>query len=112
MEKIYKNNNILFKIMPCLLIAMYAIMCLFGSYVCAANNEDIKTVYCELLDYNFELKGNIFNNNNVKYMLITSNQTYDKRDLVIFYFIVFALGFFIGGGKLEKIKEIFNNLSN
>ena len=33
MEKIYKNNNILFKILPCLLIAMYAVMCLFGSYV-------------------------------------------------------------------------------
>lgn len=89
MERVYKRDGILFKILPCLLIAMYAVMCLFGSYVCAADNEDIKTVYCELLDYNFELKGNIFNNNNVKYMLITSNQTYNKRDLVGFYFIVY-----------------------
>lgn len=31
---------------------------------------------------------------------------------LIFYFIVFALGFFIGGGKLENIKEIFNILFN
>ena len=35
MEKVYENNNILFKILPCLLISMYAIMCLYGSTVCA-----------------------------------------------------------------------------
>lgn len=28
----------------------------------------------------------------------------------IFYFLVFALGFVLGGGNLEKIKEIFDNL--
>ena len=33
MELVYKMEGILFKILPCLLIAMYAIMCLFGSYV-------------------------------------------------------------------------------
>lgn len=37
MEKVYGNNNILFKILPCLLIAMYVIMCLFGSSVQAAD---------------------------------------------------------------------------
>lgn len=89
MEKVYGNNNILFKILPCLLIAMYAVMCLFGSTVCAADNEDIKTVYCELLDHNFELKYNIFNNNNIKYMLITSNQSYNKDTLVKFDFIIY-----------------------
>lgn len=40
MEKVYENNSILFKILPCLLIAMYAVMCLFGSYVQA--NFDVK----------------------------------------------------------------------
>lgn len=89
MERVYKREGILFKILPCLLIAMYAIMCLFGSYVCAANNEDIKTVYCEVLDHNFELKYNIFNNNNIKYMLITSNQSYNKDTLVKFHFIIY-----------------------
>lgn len=31
---------------------------------------------------------------------------------LIFYFIVFVFGFIcgIGGGKIEKIKEIFNSL--
>lgn len=89
MEKVYENNSILFKILPCLLIAMYAVMCLFGSTVCAADNENIKTVYCELLDHNFELKYNIFNNNNIKYMLITSNQSYNKDTLVKFHFIIY-----------------------
>lgn len=28
----------------------------------------------------------------------------------IFYFLVFALGFIIGGGNFEKIKEIFNSI--
>lgn len=38
MEKVFENNNnSLFKILPCLLIAMYAIMCLFGSTVCATD---------------------------------------------------------------------------
>ena len=36
MEKFYENNNILYKILSCLLIAMYAVMCLYGSTVCAA----------------------------------------------------------------------------
>lgn len=89
MERVYKREGILFKILPCLLIAMYAVMCLLGSYVCAADNEDIKTVYCEVLDHNFELKYNIFNNNNIKYMLITSNQSYNKDTLVKFHFIIY-----------------------
>lgn len=43
MERVYKIEGILFKILPCLLIAMYAVMCLFGSYVCAADvsNDEI-----------------------------------------------------------------------
>lgn len=40
MEKVYENNNILFKILPCLLIALYLIMCLFGSTVCATDVAD------------------------------------------------------------------------
>ena len=37
MERVYKREGILFKILPCLLIAMYAIMCLYGSTVCATD---------------------------------------------------------------------------
>ena len=29
---------------------------------------------------------------------------------LIFYFIIFALGYFLGGGKCENIKEIFSKL--
>lgn len=29
---------------------------------------------------------------------------------LIFYFIVFALGFVLGGGKFENVKEIFSKL--
>ncbi len=29
---------------------------------------------------------------------------------LIFYFIIFFLGYFIGGGKCENIKEIFSKL--
>lgn len=29
-----------------------------------------------------------------------------------FYFITFALGFILGGGHIEKISNIFNNLFN
>lgn len=49
MERVYKREGILFKILPCLLIAMYAVMCLFGSYVCATDvsftyNDDEITI--------------------------------------------------------------------
>lgn len=27
---------------------------------------------------------------------------------ILFYFFVFALGFILGGGKLEKISDVFN----
>lgn len=40
MERVYKREGILFKILPCLLIAMYAVMCLYGSTVCATDVED------------------------------------------------------------------------
>lgn len=39
MEKVYENNNILYKILSCLLIAMYAVMCLYGSTVCATDDS-------------------------------------------------------------------------
>lgn len=28
---------------------------------------------------------------------------------ILFYFIIFACGFILGGGKIENIKEIFIN---
>ena len=37
MERVYKREGILFKILPCLLIAMYVVMCLYGSTVCATD---------------------------------------------------------------------------
>lgn len=42
MECVYKREGILFKILPCMLISIYLVMCLFGSFVCAAdsNNDD------------------------------------------------------------------------
>ena len=62
MERVYKREGILFKILPCLLIAMYAVMCLFGSYVCAADKEDV---------YEIENMGtiNISNPNNYYYLI-------------------------------------------
>lgn len=69
MEKVYKNNNILFKILPCLLIAMYAVMCLFGSYVCAADKEDV---------YEIQNMGtiNISNPNNYYYLISMLKDSY------------------------------------
>lgn len=29
---------------------------------------------------------------------------------IIFYFIVFAIGFIMGGGTIEKMVSIFNNI--
>lgn len=62
MERVYKREGILFKILPCLLIAMYVVMCLFGSYVCAADKEDV---------YEIENMGtiNISNPNNYYYLI-------------------------------------------
>ena len=48
MEKIYKNNNILFKIIPCVFIAIYIVSFLYGSTVCASSEY-----YCEDLDCTF-----------------------------------------------------------
>lgn len=45
MERVYKREGILFKILPCLLIAMYAIMCLFGSSVFAVSSKEINYTY-------------------------------------------------------------------
>ena len=59
MEKVYENNNILFKILPCLLIAMYAVMCLYGSTVCATD--------VTVDDYTYTLPIEI---SNKKYVLI------------------------------------------
>lgn len=41
MENVCKNENFLFKILPCLLIAMIAVMCLFGSTVCAFDGNNV-----------------------------------------------------------------------
>lgn len=40
-------------------------------------------------------------------MLRIKNKMHKLVNL-IFYFIVFALGFILGGGKFENIKEVFN----
>ncbi len=56
MEKVYENNNILFKILPCLLIALYLIMCLFGSTVCAYDvtyNDNTYTLNDEISNFKY-----------------------------------------------------------
>lgn len=40
MEQVYKKTGILFKILPCMLIAMYVVMCLFGASVFAVDYKD------------------------------------------------------------------------
>lgn len=38
MEQVYKRKGfIIYKLIPCLIITMFAFMCLFGSYVCATD---------------------------------------------------------------------------
>ena len=41
MEQVYKKTGILFKILPCMLIAMYVVMCLFGASVFATDTEEV-----------------------------------------------------------------------
>ena len=70
MERVYKNTNFIFKLLPCLLITMFAFMCLYGSCVFASfdvtsNNEtyslpDFPTTGFEE-DYCFIIKeGDVF----------------------------------------------------
>ena len=41
MECVYKKTGfILYKLIPCLLVTMYAFMCLYGSSVYASNDND------------------------------------------------------------------------
>lgn len=56
MERVYKSDGILFKILPCLLIAMYAVMCLYGSTVCAAtyNVTSMKNSFEVILPEKYE----------------------------------------------------------
>lgn len=76
MERIYKykREGILFKILPFLLIAMYAIMCLFGSSVQATVNEaytfdyDNHTITYDNKTY--KINDDIFSK---KYICFTSN---------------------------------------
>lgn len=74
MERVYKREGILFKILPCLLIAMYAIMCLIGSSVQATGNEaytfdyDNHTVTYDNRTY--KINDDIFSK---KYICFTSN---------------------------------------
>lgn len=74
MERVYKREGILFKILPCLLIAMYAIMCLFGSSVQATGNEaytfdyDNHTITYDNKTY--KINDDIFSK---KYICFTSN---------------------------------------
>lgn len=49
MENVCKNENFLFKILPCLLIAMIAVMCLFGSNVYAASYTSDKYPNSEII---------------------------------------------------------------
>lgn len=56
MERVYKREGILFKILPCLLIAMYAVMCLYGSTVCAYDvtyNDNTYTLNDEISNFKY-----------------------------------------------------------
>lgn len=62
MKCVYKSEGILFKILPCLLIAMYAVMCLYGSTVHAASYT------CEQFPKNTIITPEIYDN--AKYHVI------------------------------------------
>lgn len=66
MERVYKREGILFKILPCLLIAMCLIMCLYGSTVCAADDSfdysmryKNKVVYFDSLNWSKDISNTI-----------------------------------------------------
>ncbi len=56
MERVYKREGILFKILPCLLIAMYVVMCIYGSTVCAYDvsyNDNTYTLNDEISNFKY-----------------------------------------------------------
>ena len=74
MEQVYKKTGILFKILPCMLIAMYVVMCLFGASVFATDTEnesvlsfDNKTSTFSYQSVSYQLPGDVAN---MKYKLI------------------------------------------
>lgn len=56
MERVFKRDGILFKILPCLLITMYAFMVLYGSFVYATNIDcgDYTVISNEEMDTSHE----------------------------------------------------------
>ena len=62
MERVYKRGGILFKILPCLLIAMYAVMCLYGSTVCAASSLPL----AEDFSFDYDKKSLIYQGNSYR----------------------------------------------
>ena len=75
MERVYKREGILFKILPCLLIAMYAIMCLFGSSVCASSDGYVKSFTINTNDSNYNISANFPIDSN--YYVVVKRLTYD-----------------------------------
>lgn len=102
MERVYKRESILFKILPCLLIAMYAVMCLYGSTVCASNS---KIYNSEVLNYDFTLNVNdTFDANNIKFLLL--NYTYldpDNNKIYVFFEPIFYTGIAYFDNNNQKI---------
>lgn len=76
MEKVYENNNILYKILSCLLIALYLIMCLYGSTVFAADDGYYKTFSFDVDDVKYNISANFPIDSNY-YVLI--RRTYDDN---------------------------------
>lgn len=91
MERVYKRESIIFKLLPCMLITMYAVMCLIGSYVCAASN---KIYHCEPLNYDFTLNANAtFDSHNVKFLLYSYIYTIDStNETNIAFYPIFYTG--------------------
>ena len=54
MEKVYENNNILFKILPCLLIAMYLVMIILGEIAYGFDNNKV-TFTSKVFDFSYDL---------------------------------------------------------
>lgn len=41
MERVYKKNTIMMKILPCMMIAMFVVMCISAPFVHASDDEDV-----------------------------------------------------------------------
>lgn len=80
MERVFKRDGILFKILPCLLITMYAFMVLYGSFVYADNSLNSSND-----NYFYDLTGLHFNEvSNNDTTLSDFMSEYNLSDMIVF----------------------------